>query len=574
MQENNNKNKSKSKTKYSFTSKHNTHKEEKDIINQKNIKELKTEFQEPKEEIMKLLSPNKSNKKYLEEDIYKTEMNNKKPVEIFQDPSIENIDISKKDEIKEEKNDNLQYLIDKNKIEKIDFITTLLKLKGIKIDDEINNITNKENIPLSYDNKYIKNNNNNYRVPSNTSTTISKITNENKLTNGDSLYENNNLTTNFTIINNKNDIVNNNFINYNKICKTLNAINNENNNINNKNKTINNPKKLMRFCSSMIKNRKKPKIYNSFNTSKKINNRSIKYNEKKIYHYIFNNIRIKNSNIIYNNTKDNISYKINNKNKINEYKNSNIKKCCSLCHNCKTNLIKKIPRNYKNISLLQNYNKNRVNRTSSKSPFKERKNNFNIPIHNHNSSIYKNRSQSIIRFNQKINKNKKNLCDKSNNKTIDKERKNNFKFYSISKDIYNGDSNGKNIKKNIINIFKKKNVRKNFINLKQKNKKIKDKLYKIEKEKNGKELFSSKSNLINFGNENEGQDTFRINIKELKKKFNEKGNDSNFNNFTKIIDQKINELIINKNKIKKNKDIQKSNNCNLKIYDNKKIMLY
>ena len=46
-------------------------KEKKDI---KKTNSLKIELQEPKEEIMHLLSPNKSNKKISEDDIYKTEM--------------------------------------------------------------------------------------------------------------------------------------------------------------------------------------------------------------------------------------------------------------------------------------------------------------------------------------------------------------------------------------------------------------------------------------------------------------------------------------------------------------------
>ena len=100
----------------------------------KKANSLKTELQEPKEEIMHLLSPNKSIIKFQEDDIYKTDMNNKKPIDIYQDTTID------KQEKKEVKYKDIQYLIDRNKIEKIDFITTLLKLKGIKTEED--NITN------------------------------------------------------------------------------------------------------------------------------------------------------------------------------------------------------------------------------------------------------------------------------------------------------------------------------------------------------------------------------------------------------------------------------------------------
>ena len=64
--------------------------------------------------------------------------------------------------------------------------------------------------------------------------------------------------------------------------KTLCANKNDNNN-------INNSRKLLRFCSSMIKIRKKTKIYNSSKSSKKRmhkNNNNINIKEKKINHYL------------------------------------------------------------------------------------------------------------------------------------------------------------------------------------------------------------------------------------------------------------------------------------------------
>ena len=97
--------------KYSFSFKNDLPNEilfDKNENNLKKINPLKIELQEPKEERMHLLSPNKSNKKILEEDIYKTEMNNKKPIEIFQDITIDNQENSQTEETKQ--NTNLQYL--------------------------------------------------------------------------------------------------------------------------------------------------------------------------------------------------------------------------------------------------------------------------------------------------------------------------------------------------------------------------------------------------------------------------------------------------------------------------------
>ena len=167
--------------------------QEKIINNKKKINSLKIEFQEPKEETVHLLSPNKFDRKILDDDIYKTEMNNKKPIDIFQDISIDNQENNKNEEIKKNRND-LQYLIEKNKTEKIDFISTLLRLKGIKIDDDkcYDKNKKKENSEL---NIQINNNTNNTNSiaggQSNISTNISKINSENKLINNDSLNEQN-----------------------------------------------------------------------------------------------------------------------------------------------------------------------------------------------------------------------------------------------------------------------------------------------------------------------------------------------------------------------------------------------
>ena len=524
---------------------------EKEINNKTKINSLKIEFQEPKEEIMHLLSPNKSNKKILEDDIYKTEMNNKKPIEIFQDITIDNQE-NKEDNNNNDNDNDLQYLIDKNKTEKIDFISTLLKLKGIKIEEDKNSETNSQinNITNTNTNSILGG-------QSNISTNISKINSDNKLfNNSDSMNEQNNNISHFYMNDKIDEIMNkslNNIVNKSN-SKTLCVNKNDNNN-------INNSKKLLRFCSSMIKNRKKTKIYNSSKSSKKRmhkNNNNINIKEKKNNHYlnIFNKVAI-NNNININEIKT--------KNKINYLKNLNDKKN-NLLYAYKTDLSKKIPINNKNnIILYQNYNSKQNNSSSFKYKIscEETLSIFNKSYNKNNSALYKNRSKSIIQIDRKT-KNK-NLLNNSNNNKKDKKGK--PKSYSQTKDI------PKNIiKKNNINPFN--NIKRKLINLKQKNLFIKEKFFNKEKNKNEHQgLFSNKSNMI-FGNDNENSDTFRLNIKELKYIINKRKNDSklikdskkliNYNNIN-LCEEIINKDTINSNEVDKNLN----NNINLNIYNYK-----
>ena len=117
--------------KYSFTPKNRRNKDlykdksfqnKKKIINQNNIVQL----EEPTEELFHPISPRKSKKIKSEEDeddIYKTEMNNKKPLELFQDITNDNnennksIEIKQKIDINSYDNDNSNnILIDKSNI--------------------------------------------------------------------------------------------------------------------------------------------------------------------------------------------------------------------------------------------------------------------------------------------------------------------------------------------------------------------------------------------------------------------------------------------------------------------------
>ena len=338
--------------------------------------------------------------------------------------------------------------------------------------------------------------------------------------------------------------------------KTLCVNKNDNNN-------INNSKKLLRFCSSMIKNRKKTKIYNSSKSSKKRmhkNNNNINIKEKKSNHYlnIFNKVAI-NNNININEIKT--------KNKINYLKNLNDKKN-NLLYAYKTDLSKKIPINNKNnIILYQNYNSKQNNSSSFKYKIscEETLSIFNKSYNKNNSALYKNRSKSIIQIDRKT-KNK-NLLNNSNNNKKDKKGK--PKSYSQTKDI------PKNIiKKNNINPFN--NIKRKLINLKQKNLFIKEKFFNKEKNKNEHQgLFSNKSNMI-FGNDNENSDTFRLNIKELKYIINKRKNDSklikdskkliNYNNIN-LCEEIINKDTINSNEVDKNLNL--NNNINLNIYNYK-----
>ena len=534
--------------------------EEKLMINKKKINLLKIEFQEPKEETMHLLSPNKSDRKILDDDIYKTEMNNKKPIDIFQDISIDNLENNKNDEIKKSKND-LQYLIEKNKTERIDFISTLLRLKGIKIDED-KNYDKKEKSELNM--QVINNTNNTNSIgggQTNLSTNISKINSENKLINNDSLNEENSnirkCNKNKNINESDNQSYNDNKNNILKYVINHNKIN-----------TINNSKRLIRFCSSMIRNKKKSKLYySSKSTNKKNKYINFDYEERKINHFlnIFNKVTIQNNNIIINN--------INEKDQINYIQNINDKKFDTLCHN-KSNLIKKIPiNNIKN----NKYNKKENNSNNCSSKCKKTKicfeetiphPKFNKSNHRHNSAFYKNRTKPIIQIEKnKIGKNIKNLSNISNNSINVRGKIKHLRSFSQTK--------YKPIK-NYINIIKKNfsssinNLNDKIIDLKHNNNIfLKKQFYIKEKIKNEDGLFTTKSNLLKFRNDFDFANIFRFKLKEIKKIMKE--NESKLIRSSKR-NNNLYESILKKNKEQRrneNEILNKNNDYNFDIVNNK-----
>ena len=536
---------------------------EKIINNKKKINSLKIEFQEPKEETMHLLSPNKSDRKILDDDIYKTEMNNKKPIDIFQDISIDNQENNKNDEIKKNRND-LQYLIEKNKTERIDFISTLLRLKGIKIDEDkyYDKNNKKENSEL---NIQINNNTNNTNSiaggQSNISTNISKINSENKLINNDSLNEQNSNIRKYNIYENMKEY-NIQSYNYNKNNIINYIIYN-----NNKTNSINNSKRLIRFCSSMIRNKKKPKLYyTSKSTNKKNKYINFDFKEGKVNHFlnIFNKVTIQNNNIIINN--------INEKGKIKYIPNINDKKYATLCHN-KSSLIKKIPINIKKNN---KYNKKGNNSSSkckkTKICFEETipHPKFNKSHYRHKSALYKNRTKPIIQKEKsQIEKNIKNLSNISNNSINKIGKIIHLRSFSQSKN--------KPIKSyNFINIIKKtfstpfNNLNNKIIDLKHNNNIcLKKQFYIKEKIKNNQGLFTTKSNLLHFRNDSDFANTFRLNLKQIKKIINI-GNELKIMKSSKI-NKNLYESNLEKNKVHKNENeiFQKSNNYNFDIDNNK-----
>ena len=145
--------------KFSFTPKNKRNKDlykdrsfqnKKMIINQNNLVQL----EEPKEESFHPISPRKSNKIKSEEDeddIYKTEMNNKKPLELFQDITNDNNETNKSIEIKQKiklnnyDNDNNNILIDKSNIS-VSFSKLIANdINSNDKNDETNNSTVKLN---------------------------------------------------------------------------------------------------------------------------------------------------------------------------------------------------------------------------------------------------------------------------------------------------------------------------------------------------------------------------------------------------------------------------------------------
>ena len=348
-----------------------------------------------------------------------------------------------------------------------------------------------------------------------------------------------------------------------KKCKTLNVVNS--------NKFINNSKRLFRFCSH-IKNQKK---YNSSkNSNKNINQNKyidIDFKGRKVNHYLnfINNITIQNNNIIINNINENEKAKynsfqnLNDKNKIYE----------SLCQS-KSNLIKRIPFNKKN-NIYIDSNKNKEINNNSSSKYKKSKNCFEetIPHSNfkrfnykHNSALYKNRTKPIIQIDKKIIKNSNNLTNISNNK-IKKEKKGHYKSFSQIKNLLKDNSKYINLIKNIP--FQPiSNLERQLIKLKRNKKLIKMQFYNKEKLEYDQGLLTSKSNMISLGNEMKTNNTFRLNIKKIKKMINNKKNGTNLLKNSKI-KKDLYESIIKNNKKSPNDINQNFIDYNFNIYNNK-----
>ena len=453
---------------------------------------------------------------------------------------------------------NLILLINKNKTEKIDFINTLLKLKGIKIEEDnlYGKIINEENAKLSSE---IKNKNNNIADgQSNISTNNTKLNSENKLINNNDSLSDKNVIINPFIINNKNNDSLNKSFNDNK-SMTLNV------RINNSKININDSKRLLRFCSSMIKHKIKSKIYNSSKISKKINknktDNGLKDEKFKNYFNIFNKIIIQNNNIMLNIINENSKTIIPNQN------NEHYK---SLYQN-KSDLKWKISIDNKKNNLNSKYNNSLSNYKRTKICFQEEIPNKNKYYYNnnsnckYNSALYKNKSKSIIPFEKSKIKKNQNLSNFSKKEINKIEKKKHIKSYPQSKNISRKDFKYNNLIKTIISNPTNK-INRKILNIKHKNLYIKKKFYNKEKIKNEQGLFTNKSNTSSSDTDPENRETFRLNLKKLKKIINKKKNELLKNSKT---NKNIYESIIKNDKIYKEQLIHNVNNINLNTYTNK-----
>ena len=472
----------KSKPKFSFTPKN---KRIRDLFQQESVQNKKQinpiniiQLEEPKEESFHFLSPRKSAKIKFEEedDIYKTEMNNKKPLELFQ-------------ELANDVNENN-------------------KAFGLKQNLNIN----------SYDCD------NNMMDKSNISGSFSNIINQNNS-------------------NDKIDDTNNSTVKYN----TMNSVEDSKNNFDNKDNN-----KLRKFCQNMM-NRKNMSIihdeYDRFIMPKKNGvEQNLKRNTKE--QNISNNIKI-------NNYKYYENYYINSH--ILYLRNLNNKKCTCQYSNIKAKLIKTTPRNnnynssceeLNNIFNEDNNQKNKI--LNSRISFDNSLSFCNKKIAKFNSVYNTSRAYSLI--NTKQNKvNNQNSLFLNSAKT---NGKNNIKIFSFSKFIY---------KKRIIK-NEKTHIKNNDI-------------YNEEKQKiNRSSLRNNKLNVKSFRRDKEMINTFRLNIKPIKRK--EIINQSEFeskkekpiNLQNKPFYSDIYESLIKKQKenFKNNIIIQNFNNYNLNTYNSNK----
>ena len=423
-------------------------------INPVNIVQL----EEPKEESFHFLSPRKSTKIQLEEedDIYKTEMNNKTPLELFQEITNDIPENNKKLEFEQK-----------------------MTINNYDCD---NNIMDKSNMSGSFSN----------------------------------------IIQNQIYSNDKNDETNNSTVRYN----TMNITEDSKNNFDNKSSN-----KLLKFCQSMMNWKKVAKIhdkYDLFINSKKITIKKIqKANNKE---------RIYNNDEFINNYKDLENY--NTHSHISYLRDLNNKKSCSQFTNIKTKLIKRTPKNekfnniYKELNdIFSEENKQKNKNVNSRISFDNSLSFCNKKNPKINSAFNTSRGYTMI------------------NKNQISQNTNNIKSFSFSKFIY-----------------KKRIIKKNNTHIQD------DEICKKEENKNNENFLR---NTKSFRKEKEMINTFRLNIKPIKRK--EMKNESKIESKKEIpINLKnknfyssIYESLLNKQKenFKNNIIIQNFNNYNLNTYN-------
>ena len=472
-----------SKKKYSFHRKRSEHKQSYNLDPSLNCFENENEIQDNSE-------PNFGEKVKIDDLICKTNSNNNnlnKEMISFIPLTKPNINYKINDEKKEKKNiesnPNLQYLINKNEEENFDFINTLLKLKGISIEStkgyksskNINIIKNigEENediyIPMSSkaNNEIFMNNQNKYNksIPSNCSTSTSKINtiNNNCHINQNEEQENNknvNMATfstneinnNIDNTSNVNIIKNIKKIDPNALLKELITLDNKESKKINSFYTHSNKDTISSECNTNNTAKKYIKketfsesisskeLYSNIKETEKNNNKNnIKIDEVKNSEQ---NKKIKNRALIpINRVKNNKSfYKKNMNQNKNIFENNNEKLSISIENKIlKKKSIKRIPHNKKQIYELKNninYN-NKIDTKEKQSKSKSK-----------NNHILATDIKSHKRENSKIENIKTEIKKEQKGKKIQNFKNNELKYNNIS--LINHEVNINNKKDNFI----------------------------------------------------------------------------------------------------------------------------
>ena len=412
----------------------------------------------------------------------------------FNDPKKESPNNATKEQQNLDNNKNLQYLINQNENENIDFISTLLKLKGISIDHSNKNYSSSKNIHIkrfeeeniviqtSPTINYITLNNKtmcNKNIPMSTSTLSSNINNLNYSNNKNEEENKNNIENSSFSVNeikkydckdNKNNVIKNeqNII-LNEIILETEKMNYANSHTNketvsssesNTNNTLNLNKKNDNDLINLkkyIKNKNFIENYNNKNIDKKELEKIDDNDDEKIK----NNSITHNKNEMINQSlsKKNISDK--------KYVNNNMQKSKEKELNMSSNkkiilnkkITKKIPHNNinkYNKNIISNNTNNNVSKNNSNSKKKKSNSKTNIlekdiKINKSEFSIKNSNSKSNIK--KKLhNKNNK---YKSNNISAIKTNQNNEGLFNKKKEnigSYNKNYNKTEIKRSSINI--------------------------------------------------------------------------------------------------------------------------